>query len=221
MTSTRYQATCSSCTQSPPDLQSAFGEPSQTITQCYKQFQIGAGLGLAIVNPEQHALVRAGLRVPRLKLRFVGESVMAWKPKDTVIVPVDFSDSSVPAIQEALAVASGPESVHVIHVLPHLEQLSPGVVLGTTDDESRLKHATTYLGTWLGSNEIDGVRQRILIGDPGAMIVEYAGKARADLIVIPSHGFHGMKRMLLGSVAERVIRHADCAVYVLRRTDAE
>ena len=43
----------------------------------------------------------------------------------------------------------------------------------------------------------------------------------ADLIVISSHGYHGVKRILLGSVAETVIRHASCAVLVLRRSDAE
>lgn len=38
------------------------------------------------------------------------------------------------------------------------------------------------------------------------------------LIVIPSHGYHGAKRLLLGSVAERVLRHAPCSVLVLRQT---
>jgi len=39
--------------------------------------------------------------------------------------------------------------------------------------------------------------------------------------VIPSHGYHGVKRLFLGSVAERVLRHAPCRVLVLRRNDAD
>ncbi|NDH94393.1 MAG: universal stress protein, partial [Planctomycetia bacterium] len=47
-----------------------------------------------------------------------------------------------------------------------------------------------------------------LIGTPGLEITDYARRQQADLIVIPSHGYHGVKRLFLGSVAERVIRHA-------------
>ena len=47
-------------------------------------------------------------------------------------------------------------------------------------------------------------------GDPGLIIADYADEVHADLIVMPSHGYHGVKRLLLGSVAERVLRHANC-----------
>jgi nucleotide-binding universal stress UspA family protein len=57
--------------------------------------------------------------------------------------------------------------------------------------------------------------------NPGTEIAEYADEIGADLIVIPSHGYHGVKRLLLGSVAERVIRAAHCSVLVLRRSDAD
>ena len=54
------------------------------------------------------------------------------------------------------------------------------------------------------------------IGDPGTKIVEYAREIKADLIVMPSHGRTGIKHLLLGSVAERVIRLAECPVMVRR-----
>jgi len=146
---------------------------------------------------------------------------MPWQPKQTVVVPVDFSPSSAPAIEVALQAAKQPASVHVLHVLPKLDNVSPGVLWGEVTDESRLAKATDYLDTFLASREIEGVQTDILIGDPGLKIVEYADSRNADLIVIPSHGYHGLKHVLLGSVAERVIRHASCAVYVLRRLDAD
>ena len=53
-------------------------------------------------------------------------------------------------------------------------------------------------------------------GDPGHQIAQYAEEAKADLIVLPSHGRSGLQRLLIGSVAERVVRHAPCPVLVVR-----
>ncbi|HTV42092.1 MAG TPA: universal stress protein [Candidatus Sulfotelmatobacter sp.] len=49
-------------------------------------------------------------------------------------------------------------------------------------------------------------------------IIEEADHAAADLIVIATHGYNGLKRALLGSTAERVLRHAHCPVLVVRRS---
>ena len=71
--------------------------------------------------------------------------------------------------------------------------------------------------------ETDSVDIKVMLreGKPGVTILKVSEEISADLIVIPSHGYHGMKRLVLGSVAERVIRHATCSVLVLRRSDAE
>ena len=61
----------------------------------------------------------------------------------------------------------------------------------------------------------------MLDGQPGTEIGRYVTEVGAELIVIPSHGYGGFKRLLLGSVAEQVVRSADCAVLILRRPDAE
>ncbi|MBI2480643.1 MAG: universal stress protein [Planctomycetia bacterium] len=53
-------------------------------------------------------------------------------------------------------------------------------------------------------------------GDPGHRIAEHADAIRAQLIVMPSHGRRGIKRLLVGSVAERVTRLSHCPVLVLR-----
>lgn len=57
---------------------------------------------------------------------------------------------------------------------------------------------------------------KVLIGDASDQIVQYAKTTGADLIVLGSHGRHGIKRALLGSVAERVAREADCPVLIVR-----
>lgn len=145
---------------------------------------------------------------------------MTWQPQETVIAPIDFSPSSRACVLEALDMAKRPDSVHVLHVIAKHGAISRLANVDVPSEKEQLEVGRTHLATWLASNEIEGVRPDVVFGDPGEMIVEYADAAGADLIVIPSHGHHGFKRALLGSVAERVIRHARCPVYVLRRHDA-
>lgn len=146
---------------------------------------------------------------------------MSWPPKNSVVVPVDFSESSADAVAAALQFAAQPGGVHVIHVLLPLDYMSPGVVFATGSDDARIESTEKHLAEFLKKHSPAGVQSRVLVGDPGSEITNYATRAKADLIVIPSHGYHGVKRFVLGSVAERVIRHAECAVLVLRRHDAE
>jgi nucleotide-binding universal stress UspA family protein len=56
-----------------------------------------------------------------------------------------------------------------------------------------------------------------LLGEPAHGIADYAQDKKAELIVIPSHGRTGITRLLIGSVAERVVRLAHCPVLVLRK----
>ena len=122
----------------------------------------------------------------------------------------------------AIELAGGPANVHVVHVIPALNPVSPIGIWGDADVESQLvKNAKEYLDTFLASHDIEGVKAAIEVGQPGNRIIDYAEEHNADLIVIPSHGHSGMKRAFLGSVAERVIRHANCATLVLRREDTE
>lgn len=64
-----------------------------------------------------------------------------------------------------------------------------------------------------------GAEAKILEGIPFEVIVEAAKEEKADLIVMGSHGHTGINKVLLGSVAERVIRRAPCAVTVVRRKE--
>jgi nucleotide-binding universal stress UspA family protein len=62
-------------------------------------------------------------------------------------------------------------------------------------------------------------RVRIEAGDPGPMIVWVAEDERCDVIVVGSHGKGALKRVLMGSVSEHVMRHAPCPVMVVRARD--
>ena len=146
---------------------------------------------------------------------------MTWLPKKSVLVPTDFSEPSIDAARTALELVDKSEDVLVLHVLASIEHTAPAVLFGDLDDESRRQQATTHLDDFLERHQMAGVRSSVVVGNPGMKIAEVAGEEKADLIVIPSHGHHGLQRLLLGSVTERVVRHAECPVLVTRRTDHE
>lgn len=70
------------------------------------------------------------------------------------------------------------------------------------------------------SEELQGkgftIETAVRQGDPRSVIVDEAAEWPADLIVLGSHGYTGIKRLLLGSVASYVVSHAPCSVEVVR-----
>jgi nucleotide-binding universal stress UspA family protein len=141
---------------------------------------------------------------------------MSWLPKQRVVVPVDFSKESLAAVDAALEIAAGPASIHVVHVLPELVVIEPSVAWATIDDEDRVRNTENQLRETFAADKYRGIAVKVLVGDPGHSIADYAQEAQAELIVLPSHGRTGLKRMLIGSVAERVVRLAHCPVLVIR-----
>jgi nucleotide-binding universal stress UspA family protein len=141
--------------------------------------------------------------------------------RDNILVPIDFSEQSLTAIRDALELAGDTGKIRLLYVLPPLESISPGVVWGEVSDETRVRKVREYALSFLTEQGLENLVFDVRIGSPGVTIADYAAESGTDLIVISSHGYHGLKRMLLGSVAETVIRHADCPVLVLRRTDDE
>ena len=141
---------------------------------------------------------------------------MSWLPKKSIVVPIDFSPLSFGALDTALHLAESSAAMHLIHVLPAMEPAEPGVIWTTVDNESRSHHAEMALREQLSDAKYQGLDIAISFGDPGEEIAEYAQRIEAELIVLPSHGRTGLTRLLIGSVAERVVRLAHCPVLVLR-----
>ena len=142
---------------------------------------------------------------------------MTWLPRQTVVVPIDFSDASFMAIDTACELADDPGHVHLIHVLPVLEPTEPGVIWQTIDDAGRSRHAEDALKKELAKRGHEKVQAATRFGDPGNEIARYAEEKNAGLIVMPSHGRSGLQRLLIGSVAERTLRLAKCPVLVLKK----
>jgi nucleotide-binding universal stress UspA family protein len=142
-----------------------------------------------------------------------------------ILHATDFSGASRPALAKAIALARQNQApLSIVHALP-----PPVVPIGgdfgylpaTTYeaiDRSARQHARKQLTALVGRARKAGVRATALLldGAPHEQIPRAVRRARADLLVIGTHGRTGLSKMLLGSVAERVIRFASCPVLTVR-----
>ncbi len=132
-----------------------------------------------------------------------------------VVVPVDMSETSMGAVEMALKFAPA-DGVHVISVLEPLTAIEPGVIYGTVNDVERSRLVRASIEKKLAERQIEGIHVEVRSGSPALTICDYAVDVDAELIIISSHGRTGMRRLLIGSVAEAVVRHATVPVLVLR-----
>jgi nucleotide-binding universal stress UspA family protein len=154
---------------------------------------------------------------PTKSMESVATSPGNWFPRKRVVVPIDFSDASSKAIEMALGAAENRDGIDIVSVVPTLDFVDFADT-GITSDEDRINSCREYMSRYLTEHGYESLRTFAFVGDPGTMIVEHAGKVHADLIIMPSHGRHGLKRMVLGSTTERVLRHSDVPILVLRAT---
>jgi nucleotide-binding universal stress UspA family protein len=143
-----------------------------------------------------------------------------------ILVPVDFSAASRAALWRASELASAlGATVEVLHVvdLPKPQHMAaefhvPMPIEYLKDVRRQTEeHFTEWLAT---ANVPPTVHHEIGDGKPNAEIVEYARDRGVDLIVMGTHGRGGMSHLLLGSVAEKVIRAAPCPVMTVRAEGA-
>ena len=142
-------------------------------------------------------------------------TLLTGKP---VVVPWDFSEMSREALEKAIQLTGDVGLIHVVHVTQLPPVMEPGVVWGSLDEGSIIKHCEESFQTVLKEHPgLAGVHFKVLVGDPVLSITDYAKDHGAELVIISSHGHTGLTRLMLGSVAERVVRLAHCPVLVLRK----
>jgi universal stress protein A len=133
-----------------------------------------------------------------------------------ILCPVDFSTSGDFAFDYACAVAArhdaSVELLHVAEASAYAEDEPP------KDHPSFEETLRNRLRKMAASSTVP-VEINLLSGIPYIEIINRATALRADLIVIGTHGRTGMKHLLIGSVAERVVRTAPCPVLTVRHPD--
>jgi nucleotide-binding universal stress UspA family protein len=145
-----------------------------------------------------------------------------------VLVPTDFSDASETALRygKALATAFG-ASLHVVHVIeePYGQPWAVeayGFSLASLQEEW-IKDARGRLAASLSDEERSGLQAvtTTVLGHPVMEILRYADEQAIDLIVMGTHGRGPLGHVVLGSVAERVVRKAPCPVLTVRAKERE
>lgn len=136
--------------------------------------------------------------------------------KQPVIVPWDYSDMSKAALEKAIGFAESAAQILVVHVTPYPAVSEPSVVWGSYSEKDISEHLEKSFYKVVPKEQYPGLQFVSKFGDPGSEITHLAKEEKAGLIVISSHGRSGISRLLLGSVAERVVRLATCPVMVLR-----
>jgi nucleotide-binding universal stress UspA family protein len=144
----------------------------------------------------------------------------ATLPFRNILCPVDFSDDSRHAVDRAAELAShgaaGIKLLHVIEPALSYSELSMGENHLSALDH-RASHELEGWASQLSKKVSVPVRTAIDIGRPGARILAALdADPTIDLAIMGSHGRTGLKRVLLGSVAEKVLRHAPCPVLLER-----
>ncbi|WP_255149690.1 universal stress protein [Halorarius halobius] len=142
-----------------------------------------------------------------------------------VLVPLDDSPMADRALKQALEDYPDAE-LHLLHVIDYVEAgyaASPDMGMGAYIDEweeaarNRAEARFDEARETARAEEFDGdVETAIEVGPPSRTIVDYAEEHDMDYVVMGSHGRSGVSRVLLGSVAESVVRRAPCPVLVVR-----
>jgi universal stress protein A len=148
------------------------------------------------------------------------EAVMAhhWTK---ILCPVDYSETSWEALQQAAELtARSHGSLMVLHVFDPLGGLTGDALIAAPDVQEQLvRESERNLARFRAEAERIApgrVAGESVAGEAAGEIVRFAQRGAFDLVVMGTHGRTGLRRLVLGSVAEKVVRTAPCSVLVVR-----
>ena len=134
-----------------------------------------------------------------------------------ILFPTDFSPASQEALRWATALArdSG-ATITIIHVEePPMAYGGGEMYLGADEgDREELRRSLVKI---VPTDPRVPFEHKLLAGDPATAIVEVADSENADVIVLGTHGRTGLTRLLMGSVAEAIVRRAKCPVLTIKQ----
>ena len=140
---------------------------------------------------------------------------------ETVLFPTDGSEAATEAASHAIDLADKHDAdMHILYVVDHerVSQMAPKLgsdhIKGTLQEEGeRITDDVADMANAEGIDTVVSIRE----GAPGETITTYADDVGADTIVMGTNGRTGMDRLLMGSVAERVIQNTELPVMTVKR----
>ncbi len=134
----------------------------------------------------------------------------------TILHPTDFSDSSEYARQLAVSLARDYGARMVVVHVAQREIVYPGLIGGPAERRPFLDEIEDRLRETFQQDFAPPAEIVVREGEPASTILHLADEVRADLIVMGTTGRSGFGRLLMGSVAEEVMRRAHCPVLTVR-----
>lgn len=133
-----------------------------------------------------------------------------------ILFPTDFSSAGGAALETATSLARDRGAkLLIVHVEEPPMAYGGGELYYGIEQPDR-QELDRMLAEVVPTDKSVGYEHRLLIGSPGSAIVHLAEKEGVDMIVMPTHGRTGLMRLLMGSVAEEVVRKAKCPVLTVK-----
>ena len=141
---------------------------------------------------------------------------------DTIVISTDLSNHSMDALAPVFDIVDANSAkvvllsvVEEFVAAPHGAPLAPPVV--PIDTEERVEQAKKGLEEWKAKLGIPAETVALSSNDIARAVTDYAEELHADLLVLATHGRTGFRHLVLGSVAEAILRHADLPILVFPR----
>jgi nucleotide-binding universal stress UspA family protein len=131
--------------------------------------------------------------------------------------PTDFSTMGQTALERATSLARDRGAKLVIMHVEEPPMAYGGGELYYGIEEPDREELRRMLGEVVPTDPAVPCEHRLMIGSPATAIVEMAEREKVELIVMPTHGRTGVTRLLMGSVAEEVVRKAKCPVLTVKQ----
>ena len=136
----------------------------------------------------------------------------------TILFPTDFSEASTSAFRSATEFArSSKARLLIVHVVVPVMPIIGGEVAYLPPIETDPSQLQALLERIVPEGPSLEYSHRLLEGDPASEIVKLAKSEQVDMIVMGTTGRTGISRLLLGSTAEQVLRHAPCPVLMVKQ----
>lgn len=144
----------------------------------------------------------------------------------SILTPIDFSDNADKIVKAAAYVAGTFKAeLHLVFVAQTFEDYSgffvPPINLPNLEEEL-FASAQQQMETYVEENKalfadagVQHVTGKVLSGDIGEEILTYAAKKKVQLIIMGTHGYKGLERIMFGSVADKVVKAACCPVMTI------
>jgi len=144
----------------------------------------------------------------------------------SILTPIDFSDNAGKIVKAAAYVAGTFKAeLHLVFVVQSFEDYSgffvPPISLPNMEEElfaSAEQQMESYIEenkTLFADAGVSSVTGKVLTGDVAEEILTFAAKKKVELIVMGTHGYKGLERIMFGSVADKVVKTACCPVMTI------